>query len=185
MHWIARVLEEWSVPQADGEIVLVTMPRVFGFAFNPVSFWLCRDRSGALRAVVAEVNNTFGERHCYVCFHDDRRPIIPRDILTARKVFHVSPFMETKGQYSFRFVAGFQRLAIFIDLDDESGLILSTSLAGQIRPLTSWGLLCALLANPIMPLKVIALIHYQAVKLFLKRVPHIHKPEAPATPVSH
>jgi DUF1365 family protein len=181
--WIARVLSEWRVP-ADGEIVLVTMPRIFGYAFNPVNFWLCRDPDGGLRAVLAEVNNTFGERHCYLCFHEDRRAILPHDVLTARKVFHVSPFLESKGEYTFRFSSGHDRFAATIDLADENGPLLRTSLAGALAPATSARLLRALLANPLLPFKTIALIHYQAAKLFLKRVRHVHKPAPPEDAIS-
>lgn len=182
--WIAGVLKEWKVPQADGEVVLLTMPRVFGYAFNPVNFWLCHDSGGALRAVLAEVNNTFGERHCYLCVHSDRRPIASHDVVTARKAFHVSPFMQMDGDYSFRFTLEDNRIAIQIDLADEQGLLLRTSIAGPVRPMTSAVLLWKLISNPAMPIKVIALIHYQAVKLFLKRIKHFSKPAPPVTRVS-
>lgn len=178
-RWIADVLQQWDIPQADGEVVLVTMPRVLGYVFNPVNFWFCYDRAGGLRAALAEVNNTFGERHCYLCFHEDRRTIGPQDTLSARKVFHVSPFMETKGTYSFRFDMTDDRMAVRISLADDQGPLLETSVAGQMNPLRSSSLLRALCTNPVMPLKVIALIHYQAIRLFLKRVRHIHKPVAP------
>lgn len=183
-RWIGGVLKEWNVPQADGEVMLVTMPRVFGYAFNPVNFWLCHDSGGRLRAVLAEVNNTFGERHCYLCVHSDRRPIASHDVVTARKAFHVSPFMQMDGDYSFRFALEDNHVAIQIDLADEQGLLLRTSIAGPIRPMTSGALLWKLISNPAMPVKVIALIHYQAVKLFLKRVKHFHKPDPPAAPIS-
>lgn len=183
-RWIAGVLNEWNVPQADGEVVLVTMPRVFGYAFNPVNFWLCYDSSAGLRAVLAEVNNTFGERHCYLCAHSDRRPIAPHDVVITRKAFHVSPFMQIDGDYSFRFALEDNRIAIQIDLADEQGLLLRTSIAGPVRPMTSGALLLKLISNPTMPMKVIALIHYQALKLFLKRVRHVPKPAPPAAPIS-
>ncbi len=182
--WIDDVLRTWNIAEADGEITLVTMPRIFGFAFNPVNFWLCKDRDGGLRAVLAEVNNTFGERHCYLCFHKDRRAITPQDTLTAQKIFHVSPFLESKGDYAFRFSTDEDRLTILIDLSDESGPLLRTSLAGPLVPATSRRLLRALLANPLLPFKAIALIHYQAVKLFLKGVRHVHKPAPPANAIS-
>jgi len=183
--WIARILAEWNLPEADGEIVLMTIPRVLGYAFNPVSFWFCCDRAGGLRAVLAEVNNTFRERHSYICFHADRRPIEARDVLTARKLFHVSPFIAVKGEYCFRFSNAPDRVAVTIDLSDEDGLLLKTSVAGAARPLTAARLFGTLLANPFLPLKVALLIHYQAVKLFLKRVRHCRKPPAPAVSISH
>jgi hypothetical protein len=182
--WIARILREWDVDQADGDVTLVTMPRVFGYAFNPVNFWFCRDINGCLRAVVAEVNNTFGERHAYLCVHEDRREIAARDILTARKIFHVSPFLELGGEYLFSFAVTGNSISVAIDLTDSEGVLLRTSVAGPLTPLTSGGLLRALLANPLMPLKVIALIHYQAIKLFLKRVRHVRKPPPPVVSVS-
>ncbi|HEV2650941.1 MAG TPA: DUF1365 domain-containing protein [Rhizomicrobium sp.] len=182
--WIARILRDWNVHQADGDVTLVTMPRVFGYAFNPVNFWFCHDAGGGLRAVVAEVNNTFGERHSYLCVHEDRREIAARDVLTARKIFHVSPFLELEGEYLFSFAVTGKSIGVAIDLADEGGVLLRTSVAGPLSPLTSARLLRALLANPLMPLKVIALIHYQAVKLFFKRVPHLRKPPPPVASIS-
>ncbi|MGD0142009.1 MAG: DUF1365 domain-containing protein [Rhizomicrobium sp.] len=182
--WIRTVLAEWNLREADGEIVLVTMPRVFGFVFNPVSFWLCLDKSGRLRGVLAEVNNTFGERHSYLCFHDDHRPIAPEDRLHARKVFHVSPFIDVKGEYRFRFSYASDRIAIAIDLFDDDGLLLSTTIGGPLRRLTAWRLLRALLINPLLPFKVVGLIHYQALKLWLKKIRHFRKPMPPAVAIS-
>jgi hypothetical protein len=78
----------------------------FGFVFNPVSFWFCHDRDGALRAVLAEVRNTFGDHHNYLVAHADQRPITAADTLTARKIFHVSPFFPVAGEYRFRFDLG-------------------------------------------------------------------------------
>lgn len=182
--WIKSVLADWKLGEVDGEIVLVTMPRVFGFVFNPVSFWFCFDKSGGLRAVLAEVNNTFGERHCYLCFHNDHRPIAPQDSLRTRKVFHVSPFIDVTGEYRFRFSAASDRIAIAIDLFDDQGLLLSTAVSGALRPLTTWRLLRALLINPALPLKVVALIHYQALKLWIKRTTLFRKPEPPAVAIS-
>jgi DUF1365 family protein len=183
--WIKTLLAEWQMTEADGEILLLTMPRVFGFVFNPVSFWLCFDRSHQLRAVLAEVTNTFGERHSYLCFHDDHRPIAPQDSVYTRKVFHVSPFIDVKGEYRFRFSYAPDRIAIAIDLFDDDGLLLTTSIGGPLRPLTTRQLLRALLVNPLLPFKVIALIHYQAAKLWLKRIRLFSKPEPPTVAISN
>jgi DUF1365 family protein len=90
--WIRRLLAAEGITAADGEVVLQTFPRLFGFVFNPVSFWFCHDRHGALRAVLAEVRNTFGDHHNYLIAHADQRPISAADRLRARKLFHVSPF---------------------------------------------------------------------------------------------
>jgi uncharacterized protein len=182
--WIREILAQWNLHEADGEIVLVTIPRVLGFAFNPVSFWLCFDAASQLRAVVAEVNNTFGERHFYVCRRDDHAPIGPRDELTAQKVFHVSPFMPVAGHYRFAFAWSEDGLGVRIDLHDEAGLILTTSVAGKREPATSGRLALAFFANPLVMFKVLALIHYQAARLALKGVAAFRKPPPPASFVS-
>jgi hypothetical protein len=182
--WIRIVLSSWHLNEADGEVRLMTLPRMFGYAFNPVSFWLCHDKEGGLRAVLAEVRNTFGERHSYLCYHDDHRAIAADDVLTSRKVFHVSPFMKMEGAYRFRFSAGQERMAVAIDLVDGCETLLRTSVTGRVAQLTSARLLRAVLTNPLYPLKVIGLIHYQAVKLFLKGLRHFHKPEPPSVTIS-
>ncbi len=176
---LRQLLNAWGLHEADGAIALLTLPRVLGYSFNPVSFWFCHDRDGGLRAVMAEVNNTFGERHSYFCFHDDHRAIGPHDILNARKAFHVSPFMKVEGRYAFRFDVREDRIAIAIDLSDHEGLLLRTSVAGKPVPLAERSLLPLLARNPLYPFKVIGLIHYQAVKLFLKGIRPFHKPPPP------
>jgi hypothetical protein len=181
---VRAALDDFAVPQADGEIELVTMPRVLGFAFNPVSFWLCHDRQGQLRAVIAMVNNTFGERHRYLCCHHDRRPIASGDWLAAEKIFHVSPFMAVEGSYRFRFDCPAESVAIWINHHDAEGLLLTTSLIGKTQALTAARLLACFLRFPLMTLKVVALIHYQAVKLFLKGLRHYRKPAPPLSDIS-
>jgi uncharacterized protein len=182
--WVRHILAERGVVEADGEIVLITMPRVVGLAFNPVSFWLCLDRADALRAVVAEVNNTFGERHFYVCRHADQRPIVPEDRLRAEKVFHVSPFMPVAGHYVFTFCYDLGRFGVRIDLHDRDALVLTTSVSGRVQPLSGRRLAWAFLGNPLLMLKVLGLIHWQAFKLWLKGVRAFRKPLPPHEPVS-
>lgn len=177
--WIAAVLARENLCEADGAVTLVTLPRLLGYVFNPVSFWLCRDRGGALRAVVAEVNNTFGERHAYLCCHDDHRSIAPGDRMPVRKIFHVSPFLETEGRYVFRFACENGRLGIRINLEDRDGVILVTAMEGRFAPLNTAGVAATLLLHPLQALKVVALIHWQALKLALKGVPHWQKPQPP------
>jgi DUF1365 family protein len=184
LRWVRGVLAGARLNEADGEIVFVTIPRILGFAFNPVSFWLCFDRAGALRAVVAEVNNTFGERHFYICRHGDHRPIAPVDQIAAEKVFYVSPFLKVEGRYVFTFCYDAEAFGARIDLHDAQGLILATSMAGRRRPLTSARLALAFLANPMVMLKVLGLIHYQALKLWAKGVAVVRKPPAPRESVS-
>ena len=107
LAWIRQLLAREGI-EADGEVWLHCFPRVLGYVFNPVSFWFCEDRNGRLQAVLAEVNNTFGEHHSYLLAHPDRRPIETGDALSARKAFHVSPFCEVEGGYAFQFRVGAQ-----------------------------------------------------------------------------
>ena len=177
--WARVILAREGITSADGEIVLQTFPRVLGYVFNPVSFWLCHDRNGRLRAVLAEVNNTFGERHNYLIAHADQRPILPGEELTARKVFHVSPFFPVTGRYRFRFAFTRHFSAAFIDYEDAEGLALRTSVSGRPRPLDTAGLARAFLAYPLFTLGVIARIHVQALRLWLKGARFFRKPAPP------
>lgn len=177
--WIRRLLADHGMARADGRITLLTMPRLFGYLFNPVSFWFCHDRQGALCAVVAEVNNTFGEHHNYLVRRHDRGPIQPGDLLPAQKVFHVSPFLEVSGDYRFRFVRGDGRLQVAIGHDQEQVRVLSTSLAGGLAPLTGAGLRRACARLPLQTFAVTARIHWHALRLWLKGVTVHGKPVPP------
>jgi uncharacterized protein len=190
LSWVEELLRREGVRDADGEIWLHTFPRVLGYVFNPVSFWFAQRADGALRAVVCEVNNTFGERHFYLLAHHDGRPIGRGEALEARKVFHVSPFCRVEGRYRFRFMLGRsegragERWVGRIDYDDGDGPLLQTSVSGELEPLTGRTALRALLFYPGFTFGVIARIHWQALRLWLKRVPFTSKPEPPASLVT-
>ncbi|MBY0355547.1 MAG: DUF1365 domain-containing protein [Rickettsiales bacterium] len=177
--WLRGLMQEWNITAADGDIVLLTMPRLLGYVFNPVSFWFCLDHMGQLRAVYSEVNNTFGEQHGYWSFHDDFRPIERDDILTSRKVFHVSPFLEVAGEYQFRFAYGEQALGVWIDHYQEGVHLLSTSLTGKREALTTNSLWRCFFYYPLVTLKVMILIHYHAFHLIAKSVRYRTKPTPP------
>jgi DUF1365 family protein len=186
LAWIERLLADGGVGDADGEIWLHTFPRVLGYVFNPVSFWFCHRADGALRAVVCEVNNTFGERHCYLLAHGDGRAIAWGEELTAAKVFHVSPFCEVRGRYRFRFMLAERsprRFIARIDYDDD-GALLQTSIEGRLAPATDAALRRALFAYPAFTFGVMARIHWQALRLWLKRVPFFSRPERPPVQVT-
>ena len=179
--WARSVLAEWNITTADGEIVLVTMPRLFGLTFNPVSFWFCLDAQGALRAVISEVTNTFHDRHCYLSFKDDQSIIGQDDVLRAEKIFHVSPFLTVEGEYRFRFVYRAERIGVWIDHYTADGLVLATSVTGKRKAASSARLLYCMLRYPF---PVLGLIHYQALKLYLKNIRYHRRPEPPTTKVS-
>ncbi len=163
----------------DGEVVLQTMPRIFGYVFNPVSFWFCHDRDGRLRAVLAEVSNTFGEHHNYLLHHADLRPIGADEELRARKVFHVSPFFPASGEYRFRFASRGALHSARIDYWDADCCRLGTRVGGRAEPLGAAALARWLLRFPFMTLGVIARIHWQALRLWRKRVSFFRKPLPP------
>jgi DUF1365 family protein len=183
--WLQAILDRHGLGAAcDGQVILMTLPRLLGYVFNPVSFWLCCDRSGALRAVLCEVSNTFGERHCYLV-HRDHGQAITRDTwLEGRKVFHVSPFLPVDGRYRFRFRLDDERVHIDVNYHDDDGLVLATSVGGQREPLNDRAALRRFVARPAMTLAVIARIHWQALHLWRKRVRFHGKPKPPAELVS-
>jgi len=149
-----------------GPIRLLAMPRVLGGVFNPLSLFYCFGRDGALRAVLHEVNNTFGQRHCYALPIDD--PDAPVHHQHCAKSFHVSPFLDMALAYRFRLTAPGEMLSVAIEVEDESGLILSAGLAARRQPLGDGALLRQWLRHPALSLQVLGGIHWEAFKLWRK-----------------
>jgi uncharacterized protein len=177
--WIRQLLAAESVC-ADGEIVLYALPRMLGYVFNPVSFWVCHDSDGNVRAVLCEVCNTFGEQHNYLLAHPDGRPLASGETLCTSKAFHVSPFNEVKGGYRFRFHFAPDRWLARIDYDDNEGrTLLETAISGTAVPLSRAAVRSLLWRYRWFTLGVILRIHWQALKLGIKRVPHVVKPPPP------
>ncbi|MYN45880.1 DUF1365 family protein [Pseudoduganella sp. FT93W] len=175
-HWMRQLLASHGI-QADGDIWLQTFPRVFGYVFNPVSFWHCHDAQGQLRAVLAEVNSTFGETHRYLLAlggADGQHRSVQ-----AVKQLHVSPFCAVEGHYRFRFRLAAHAHSTSIDYYDQHGLLLRTALSGRPQPLSDSAVLAALLRFPLLGLGIVARIHWQALRLWLKRVPFFRQPPTP------
>lgn len=182
--WVRRVLDDAGLDGfVPARIELLAQPRIWGHVFNPVSFWLIRDAEGALRVVIPEVTNTYGDRHSYLCHHDDLRPIGREDTLHARKIFYVSPFQPVEGDYTFRFDITDDRIGIWIDYKTGNGGLLAT-LTGHRRPLTTGRILRALVRRPFGSRRVLGLIHWQALKLWWKGATFSARPEPPADEVS-
>ena len=178
--WIHARLKDAGLV-ADGPIWLDTFPRVFGYSFKPVSFWHCHNAAGERIAILAEVHNTFGERHGYL-LHDRGRPLRAGAELSAGKAFHVSPFAAVEGRYRFRFHGRADRWVARIDLDAGDGqALLRTSLSGCPVALDPVSARRALLRYPLFTLGVIARIHAQAFTLWRRRVPFFSKPNPPAS----
>ncbi|HEY9020418.1 MAG TPA: DUF1365 domain-containing protein [Paracoccaceae bacterium] len=180
--WVRDVLAANGI-DAPARIELLTQPRVLGHVFNPVSFWLCRDADGGLRVVIAEVTNTFGDRHSYLVHRDDHAPIQPDDRMRATKLMHVSPFQPVEGGYEFRFDITPDRVGIWIDYTGGNGGVIAT-LVGSRKPLTNAGILKATLRRPFGSRRVLALIHWQALKLWWKGAAYRPRPEPPVEEVS-
>lgn len=175
--WVKKTLLANKIKSENLKIFLLTHPRVLGYVFNPVSFWFCVNNKNELIAVLAEVNNTFKENHNYLIFEKDGSKLDKNKFYETKKEFHVSPFMKREGGYKFRF--DFQNDKIFVaidffDKDDRKMLI--TTLSGQRKDLTNLSLIKNFILIPFLTLKVIFLIHYQALKLVLKRIKYIKKP---------
>ena len=179
-NWIRGLLAQEGLSEVDGEIWLQAFPRMLGYVFNPVSFWLCHDKKGALRAVLCEVNNTFGEHHHYLLAHPDRRPILDSDTMRVHKEFHVSPFCDVAGEYRFQFNVDEAATLIRIDYDDPEGGLLLTAISGKSSAFGAASLMRAFVLYPWMTLGIIARIHLQALRLWIKGVPWFAKPLPPS-----
>ena len=178
MSWVKSVAKTHGLLPYLDRVVLMAMPRVCGYVFNPVSFWFILDPQGALRGVIAVVNNTFHERYCYVCYHNDYRVIQAEDVLYADKVFYVSPFIEIKGHYQFRFQWG-EDVKVWIEQYQNEGKLLTATVAGKQQPIEDQSVFKFFMNKPWRTLMVMWLIHYQALKLWLKKVGLIEKPKYP------
>lgn len=178
--WVREVLVAHGL--AAGRILLMAQPRVLGHVFNPVSFWLCY-QGDDLVAVISEVTNTYGDRHSYLCHREDRGPITREDTLTATKIFYVSPFQPVEGGYRFRFDIGAGRVGVWIDYSNGAGGLF-TNLIGPRVALTNAAILWAALRRPFGSRRVLALIHWQALKLAVKGVSFRRRPAPPEAEVS-
>jgi DUF1365 family protein len=160
-----------------GAIRLLCMPRLLGFVFNPISVYYCYHRDGALKAMLYEVHNTFGQRHSYLIpvDADSSEPLEQRCL----KAFYVSPFMDMDIAYRFRVKPPAERVTLVIESADAKGPVLTASLAGTRQELTDAALLRTFAAFPFMTLKVVAGIHWEAAKLWVKGMRLRPRPPAP------
>ncbi|MGI8525019.1 MAG: DUF1365 domain-containing protein [Pseudolabrys sp.] len=161
-----------------GTICLLCMPRILGFVFNPISVYYCYRQDGGLAALLYEVHNTFGERHSYLIPVDaaSRGPLEQQ----CAKAFYVSPFMDMEIAYTFRVQPPAERIALAIAGSDTQGPVIVASLAGSRYALTDAALLGAFVLYPLLTLKVIAGIHWEALKLWIKGMRLRQRPPPPA-----
>ncbi len=159
-----------------GSIQVLTNLRVLGYVFNPVSFWWCRRGDGSLACIVAEVNNTFGERLPYVLVPSEAAAAGKRVVFETDKLLHVSPFMPMDQSYTWWFSDPGERLSVRMDVHEEGKRDFHATLTAERLPLTAASLRSILLRYPLMPLRVIFLIHWQAARLAVKRTRFYRKP---------
>lgn len=180
--WVRDVLAQYQI-QGVEKVELLAQPRVLGHVFNPVSFWLCRRADGALIAVISEVTNTYGDRHSYLCQHPDMAEITRSDQLHATKLMHVSPFQPVEGDYTFRFDITDDRIGVWIDYGRAAGGLIAT-LTGKREPLSNASILRSLFRRPLGARRVLALIHWQALKLWIKGALFRDRPTPPRDEIS-
>lgn len=181
--WVRRRLREAGIA-ADGPVRMLCYPRLMGYVFNPLTVYFCHRRDGTLAATISEVHNTHGERHAYVlAARSGEDGPVRQD---CAKSFFVSPFMPMACSYAFRVLVPGERVAISILTRDEDGPLLSASFSGARTPLSDATLLRAILAHPLMTLKVTLGIHWEALKLLFKGFSvHPHRPAPSAAGAHH
>lgn len=179
---VKEKLRDWlaarGIDLGARRVLLLTHARVLGYAFNPVSYYYVLGQGGRLDLAVAEINNTFGETYGYVLSRRGNE----EGIATPRfpKVFHISPFLPMRMEYEFRLTVPGAGLAVHVDEFDGGEKVFDATFAARRWPLTTASLARALVSHPLMPGMVIAWIHWQALRLWLKDVPVYTRPEPPA-----
>ena len=175
-----------GVTPDGGPIRLLTMPRMLGFAFNPISVFFCYRQDGALAAIHYEVNNTFGERHGYFLpVEEDIDPAAtPMVRQSCDKHFHVSPFIGMDMRYAFRVSPPAERIALGITGSDAEGPIITAAFAARRHRLTDGALVSAFVTYPLLTLKVVASILWEALLLWLKGTGLYEHPNPPSHPVT-
>ena len=176
--WAERVLALHGVDLQGGRIRLLALPRLLGYGFNPISLWYCDHADGTPRAVIAEVHNTFGERHHYVLASGGERLAYDTPH-TKEKCFHVSPFFNLDGRYHFTLSAPDARLRVAIHETRDDAPLMDAILAAERKPFSTSTLLSYSLRMPWMALKVMLGIHWEALKLWLRGARYHPKPAPP------
>ena len=180
--YVERQLDIAGVDTDGGPVRLLAMPRMLGYAFNPLSVYFCYRRRGELAAILYEVNNTFGQRHTYLIPVEDCGRIVEQH---CAKRLYVSPFIGMDMKYRFRIGPPGEAVSLHITASDSQGPLIVARFSGDRRQLTDATLVRAFLAYPLLTLKVIAGIHWEALRLWAKGVRLQKRPAPPDHPVTH
>ena len=178
---VERRLRQAGLSIEGGAVRLVCMPRILGYVFNPISVYYCHAADGGLVAMLYEVNNTFGERHTYLIPADSSADTIRQ---SCAKRLHVSPFMDMDMSYDFRLTIPGDSVSLSITGRDTEGPLIATCFAGRRREVTDGALISAFFSYPLLTLAVVAGIHWEALKLFIKGIKVRRLPPAPKQSVT-
>ena len=190
-RWAEETCASQGVALEGGRIRLLAQPRMFGWAFNPVSFWYCEHADGSLRAVIAEVRNTFGEKHSYLLSSASLNEgasagaALPYGVeLKKEKCFHVSPLFDLVGLYHFTLDEPGDKLRVLLNETREGAPLIDTAMLGVAKPFSDAVMLRQVLAMPLQAIKVLAGIHWQALKIWLRGARFHPKPKPPQAEVT-
>ena len=181
--WAETLLAEQGIDLQGGTIYLLCFPRILGYVFNPITIWYCHHADGTLRALICEVNNTFKEHHFYLLHRNGATMNWPVSDIKQKRL-HVSPLIGMQAEYHFRFKEPGERLGIVINEYQDRRLMLTASQTGVAHPLEEKKLIAALARTPLMTFKVMAAIHWQALKIWLRGAPFFPKPQPPKEHIS-
>ena len=170
--WLIQVLQKKNISTRSIKIKILCYPRILGYVFNPLSIFFIYDSYSNPIAILYEVKNTFGEQHTYVFKIDIKNKQISNN---CKKKFYVSPFMDLESKYFFKVLIPNERLSVIIDQRDKEGKLLFASQDGERVKLSSKNLLISYLKHPLMTLKIISAIHYEALKLWIKGIKLVRK----------
>ena len=184
LDWVRKQLRAAGYKSLEGRVLIHCFPRILGYVFNPLSIYFCHHEDGRLQAILYEVKNTFGQQHCYLI------PVQPDQgnggtiRQNCEKSFYVSPFMDMTATYRFRLKKPDDTLSILIRQDTPEGEVLVATHTGTREAMTDRALLKMALLYPLLTAKVVAGIHWEALKLWIKGAVFHKRPEAPVNPVS-
>lgn len=178
--WIDSQLDAAGIDLEDGRIEVLLFPRILGYTFNPLTVWFAYHRDGSLRAVLYEIHNTFGHSHSHLVPISGDAP----HLHSFAKELHVSPFFDADGTYAFTLRPPENRFSVSIDYEAREGDLLTATMTGTRRPLTDAGLARVFLSHPLLTLKVIVGIHWQALRLLAKGARYRPVPEPPSQDVT-
>ena len=171
-EWVIKNLKDNQIDTKDIKIKLLCYPRIFGFVFNPLSVFFIYNKKSELISILYEVKNTFDEQHTYIFKNRENENLIKH---TCKKKFHVSPFIEMNCTYFFKILKPGDKISVIIDQYDEEGKLLYASQDGSRIDLNNKNLFLSYLKHPLMTFKIIAAIHFEAFKLWIKGIKFIKK----------